>query len=232
MGRILTEITEAVNWIREADAVLISASNGLSIAEGYHIFADNDDFKNYFGYYRERYGIDCLIRGVFADIPEHGRYMQTVHRYMIEDYSGSLVMQNLMRIVGNKDYFIVTSNCDTHFQMNGFAEERIFEVEGNFDGLIMRSPAWESEQQRFQDFVEQGGLKTVIVFELGIGMRNTMIKKPLMDMVRDHPSWRYITLNMPQEIYVPDGIKDRSIAISGDIAETFELMVKEVEKDK
>lgn len=52
MGRILTEITEAVNWIREADAVLISASNGLSIAEGYHIFADNDDFKNYFGYYR------------------------------------------------------------------------------------------------------------------------------------------------------------------------------------
>ena len=35
-------ITLAQEWIAQADAILIGASNGLSIAEGYHIFANNE----------------------------------------------------------------------------------------------------------------------------------------------------------------------------------------------
>ena len=31
--------------IKEADGILIGASNGLSIAEGYNIFADDDGFR-------------------------------------------------------------------------------------------------------------------------------------------------------------------------------------------
>ena len=37
-------ITLAQEWIAQADAILIGASNGLSIAEGYHIFANNEMF--------------------------------------------------------------------------------------------------------------------------------------------------------------------------------------------
>ena len=33
-----TNITLAQEWIAQADAILIGASNGLSIAEGYHIY--------------------------------------------------------------------------------------------------------------------------------------------------------------------------------------------------
>ena len=34
---------------READAILIGASNGLSITEGLHLFADNAAFEKLFG---------------------------------------------------------------------------------------------------------------------------------------------------------------------------------------
>ncbi len=39
-------ITLAQEWIAQADAILIGASNGLSIAEGYHIFANNEMFRS------------------------------------------------------------------------------------------------------------------------------------------------------------------------------------------
>lgn len=85
----------AKNLIIGSDAILITASNGLSIAEGYHIFADNADFKKYFGDFRSRYGIPNLISGVFAELPEpeHERFMRQVHKYLIEDYHVSIVMK-------------------------------------------------------------------------------------------------------------------------------------------
>ena len=39
--------------IQEADALLIGASNGLSISEGYNIFADDHWFQKDFGDFRK-----------------------------------------------------------------------------------------------------------------------------------------------------------------------------------
>ena len=221
------ELHHATEWLNEADAILIGASNGLSIAEGYHIFADNDDFKRYFGYFRQKYGISCLITGVFAHIPEHEQYMRTVRKYLIEDYAGSTVMKDLLDLVRGKEYFIVTSNADTHFQMNGFDPMRLFEIEGNFAGMDMHSPAWQEQQERFRRFIGLHANRRTLVFELGIGMRNQLIKKPLMDMAAAYPSWKYITLNMPQEIAVPENLKNKAIALPGNIADTFADLLKE-----
>lgn len=219
------KIKDAVRWIGDADAVLISASNGLSISEGYNIYDDNDDFRKYFGYFRTKYGISYLLQGIFAKFPEHDAYMRTVHKYLIDDYSGSRVMRDLLEIVSGKDYFIVTSNADTHFQMNGFDPDRIYEIEGNVDGMDMYSSAWDAQGDRFSDFVQRYRDKDLVVFELGIGMRNTLLKRPLMDMVDSAENWKYITLNMPEAIYVPDAIASRSLAIAGDIVETCKDML-------
>ena len=47
----------------QADGILIGASNGLSIAEGYNIFADDAWFQENMGDFREKYGLRCVLHG-------------------------------------------------------------------------------------------------------------------------------------------------------------------------
>lgn len=58
-------------------------------------------------------------------------WCRLIHHYCGE-YKESQVMKDLKAIVGNKDYFIITSNGECHFEMSGFAPENIYEVEGSW----------------------------------------------------------------------------------------------------
>lgn len=224
-----TQINDAKRLIDQSDALLISASNGLSIAEVYNIFADDDNFEKYFGHFNILYGIDSLIQGVFAQIPtlDHQEFMRKVHQYLIDDYQKTEIFAMLQQIVNQKDYFVVTSNADTHFQLNGFDPEKIFEIEGNFDQLEMQSPQWQKQKQRFDQFINDYADKKVVQLELGIGSRNKLIKQPLMKAVGQLTSWNYVTLNMANEIMIAPEIKSRSIALPGDIETTFKDLLKE-----
>ena len=51
--------------IRTAEAIIIGASNGLSITEGFHLFADNLWFQTNFGDFRARYGWRRILDGMF-----------------------------------------------------------------------------------------------------------------------------------------------------------------------
>lgn len=57
-------------------------------------------------------------------------------KFWVDDYKPSQVMHNLMKVIGQKDYFILTSNGDLHLEKSGFDENRIFEIEG-----VMTDPA-------------------------------------------------------------------------------------------
>lgn len=224
-----TQISEAKQLIDQSDALLISASNGLSIAEGYNIFADDDNFERYFGHFNILYGINSLIQGVFAQIPtpDHQEFMRKVHQYLIDDYQKTEIFAMLKQIINQKDYFVVTSNADTHFQLNGFDPQKIFEIEGNFDQLEMQSPQWQKQKERFDQFINEYADKKVVQLELGIGSRNKLIKQPLMKAISQLTSWNYVTLNMENEIMIAPEIKLRSIALPGDIETTFKDLLKE-----
>lgn len=119
--------------IRQADAVLIGASNGLSIAEGYHIFADDLWFRNIFGDFRDRYGNRNVLQGMFFQYPSEETkwafFSRLISRKCYLEKPGS-VMQNLYQLVGSKDYFVVTSNGEDHFVPAGFERDKVFEIEG------------------------------------------------------------------------------------------------------
>lgn len=55
--------------IRNADAIVIGTSNGLSIAEGYNIFADNEWFRMNFDDFQQRYGFSNVLEGCFFAFP-------------------------------------------------------------------------------------------------------------------------------------------------------------------
>ena len=65
-GSSVSEKTQIISRIEEADAILIGASNGLSITEGLQLFADNQAFEELFGDLKRRYGLRCILQGMGA----------------------------------------------------------------------------------------------------------------------------------------------------------------------
>ena len=126
---------EVVKKLNQADAVLVSASNGLSITEGLHLFADNKAFEDVFGDFKRRYGLRCILHGMGAAWPSEEEkwafWSRLVHHYC-GNYAATPVMQDLREIIGDRDYFVVTSNGECHFEQSGFNPEKIYEVEGNW----------------------------------------------------------------------------------------------------
>lgn len=219
----MTPIQKAAEAITEADALLIGASNGLSIAEGYHIFADNEMFRRQFGDFRQKYGIRNVIEGCFYHYPtmnDRQEFLNRLVRYWIKDYHPSQVMKDLLSVVGNNDYFILTSNADTHLELSGFDSERVFEIEGTFENIVMNIPVQDKSREA-NAFLDRYRNKRLVILELGIGKRNRMIKLPIMQLAANEPIATYITLNLAPELYIPDAIAHKSIGIEGDIAVTL-----------
>jgi len=129
------ELKQIADKIKNADALLIGASNGLSITEGLHLFADNQAFEELFGDFKHKYGVRSILHGMSARWPSEEEkwafWSRLIHHYCGE-YKESQVMKDLKSIIGNKDFFIITSNGECHFEMSGFDPERIYEVEGNW----------------------------------------------------------------------------------------------------
>ena len=131
----MNEIKLAAEKINEADALLIGASNGLSISEGLHIFADDGAFEKLFGDFRRKYGLRCILHGMAARWPseeEKWAFWSRLIFHYCAGYRGSGVMSDLKAVVGDKDYFIITSNGECHFELCGFAPDKIYEPEGNW----------------------------------------------------------------------------------------------------
>lgn len=147
-------------------------------------------------------------------------FLDRLMRYWVKDYRPSQVMKDLRSIVSGKDYFILTSNADTHLELSGFDAERIFEIEGTFENIVMNIPV-QDKSRVANAFLDRYHGKRLVILELGIGKRNRMIKLPLMQLAADEPHATYITLNLALELYIPDAIAHKSIGLEGDIAVTL-----------
>lgn len=124
---------EIRNIINDADGVLIGASNGLSIAEGYNLFVDDLWFQKNMADFRNRYGIRCIIQGMAFPYPsqeEKWIYFSRIIKEKCMQNEPSQIMKNMYELVKEKDYFVVTTNGEDHFVPAGFVPERVFEMEG------------------------------------------------------------------------------------------------------
>lgn len=57
-------------------------------------------------------------------------FSRLIYRYCGE-YRPTQAMNDRMAIIGKKDYFIVTSNGECHFELSGFDLKKIYEIEGD-----------------------------------------------------------------------------------------------------
>lgn len=128
-------LTEAAAKIYNADAILVGASNGLSISEGLHLFADNKAFQELFGDVRAKYHLHSILACMCANWPTEEEkwsfWARLIGHYCLA-YTPTSLMRDLAALLAGRDHFIVTSNGEGHFARCGFEEERIFEIEGNW----------------------------------------------------------------------------------------------------
>lgn len=233
----MNQLQTAQKWLQTADAILITASNGLSISEGVNIFADDENFENYFYKFREKYGVRSILEASaspYFSQEDREEFSSILEKFFITDYKGHEVFHELSAVVGDKDYFIVTSNTDTHFQINGFNQDKIYEIEGNIlTGIGFNHPAQIEQKEKFMQFLDNNMDKNLVVLELGIGSRNQLIKAPTMQLVASNKNFKFITLNLGNEINIPDAIKEQSVALIGSIDQTLnELLIENAYEKK
>ena len=125
--------------LSEADTVVIGAGAGLSTSAGFVYTGER--FEKYFSDFAQKYGIQDMYSGgfyPFASPEEHWAYWS---RYIyINRYQDAPkpVYEDLLNLVQDKDYFVITTNVDHCFQKAGFDKKRLFYTQGDY-GLFQCS---------------------------------------------------------------------------------------------
>lgn len=131
----MNQYKEILTKIKNADAIIIGASNGLSISEGLHIFANNQKFDELFGDFKRKYGINNILEGFFYhwnSLEEKWGFLSRLIDYYTFNYQPTTIMKNLLTLINDKPYFVVTSNGEGHFEKSGFNKDNVYEIEGNW----------------------------------------------------------------------------------------------------
>lgn len=133
------QIKKLKTTLSEADSVVIGAGAGLSASAGFTY--NGERFEKYFSDFAAKYGICDMYSGGFYPFatPEEqwaywSRYIY-VNRYMD---SPKPVYSNLLKLLTDKDYFVITTNVDHCFQKAGFDKKRLFYTQGDY-GLFQCS---------------------------------------------------------------------------------------------
>ncbi len=132
-----------MEWLKAAlqdcDAVVIGAGAGLSTAAGFTYTGER--FEKYFSDFAAKYGIQDMYSGgffPFATPEEHWVYWSRyiyINRYMD---APKPVYDAILKLVQDKDYFVITTNVDHCFQKAGFDKKRLFYTQGDY-GLFQCS---------------------------------------------------------------------------------------------
>ena len=125
--------------LQDCDAVVIGAGSGLSTAAGFTYTGER--FEKYFSDFAQKYGIQDMYSGGFYPFPTQEEFWAYWSRYIyINRYQDAPkpVYDDLLKLVQDKDYFVITTNVDHCFQKAGFDKKRLFYTQGDY-GLFQCS---------------------------------------------------------------------------------------------
>ena len=137
----LEQIDKLKKEIENADAIVIGAGAGMSTAAGFSYSGDR--FEKYFSDFHKKYGFSDMYSGGFypyETLEEYWAWWSRhiwINRYAIT--AGKPYM-DLLNIIKEKDYFVLTTNVDHQFQLAGFDKKRLFYTQGDY-GLWQCSKA-------------------------------------------------------------------------------------------
>ena len=125
--------------LRDADAILIGAGAGLSTAAGFTYAGER--FERFFPDFIKKYHFRDMYTGGFYPYPSKEEFWAYWSRYiLINRYENppKPVYRQLLDLVKDKDYFVLTTNVDHCFQKAGVDKARLFYTQGDY-GLFQCS---------------------------------------------------------------------------------------------
>ena len=119
--------------IETADAIVVGAGAGLSTAAG--LTYSGERFQKYFWDFADRFGIEDIYSGGFYPFPDdETRWAWWARHIYYNRYieAPKPVYRNLLKLLEDKDYFVITTNVDHQFQIAGFDKKRLFYTQGDY----------------------------------------------------------------------------------------------------
>ncbi len=149
------EIERLKNTLNETDTVVIGAGAGLSTSAG--LTYSGERFEQYFTDFKEKYGIRDMYSGGFYPFETLEEYWAWWSRHIFYNRyvdTPKSVYDNLLHLVHDKDYFVITTNVDHCFQKAGFDKKRLFYTQGDY-GLLQCSKPCHQETYDNEELVRR-----------------------------------------------------------------------------
>lgn len=130
------ELQQARHAIQNAETVLIGGGAGLSASAGLHYSGER--FTSHFADFIARYGLtDMYSSGFYPFRTQEEKWAYWSRHIKINRYDPGpgQVYRDLLKLVKEKTYFVITTNVDAQFYKAGFADEQIFAVQGDYGKL-------------------------------------------------------------------------------------------------
>ena len=152
--------------ILTADAIVIGAGAGLSTAAGFTYSGDR--FQKYFGDFASEFGIRDMYSGGFYPFPDaETRWAWWARHIYYNRYipAPKPVCEDLLALVRDRDYFVITTNVDHQLQKAGFDRKRLFYTQGDYGLFQSVNPEirktydneeWVMKAMQAQGFIRNG----------------------------------------------------------------------------
>lgn len=147
--QLVSKMEKLRQALDDVDAVIVGAGAGMSTAAG--LTYSGERFDEHFADFRDAFGITDMYSGGFYPFPDvetlwawWSRHIY-FNRYDVEPGRPYL---DLLKLVKNKDYFVITTNVDHQFQLAGFDKHRLFYTQGDY-GLFQCS--WPCSQATYDN---------------------------------------------------------------------------------
>ena len=150
------QLRKASEMLEDADAVIIGAGAGASTAAGLHYggkrFTEN--FGDFIAKYGSRSMPDMYAAGFYPFPTEEAKWgYWSKHALVNRFFPPALPMyQQLLELVRNREYFVITTNVDHQFQKAGFAKERVFATQGDYGEIQCKKGCHQSVYDAEQFF--------------------------------------------------------------------------------
>lgn len=155
MSEILEKIKQAKELIKKADYILIGAGAGLSTSAGLNYSGKR--FEDNFSEFIKKYHFTDMYTAGFYDFDtEKEKWAFWAKLIYLNDtgIGATKLYKDILELVRDKNYFVITTNVDDQFYKAGFDKEKVFATQGSY-AYIQCSEACHSRLYDATDLVKE-----------------------------------------------------------------------------